>query len=87
MQVSITTLEYFPLSFNTFIEVRFAIKKKSTGENCIFFIFLGKQVKLNIRSGFSIILATDSRSRATPKTLIYVFWINILLRFHQKLLG
>ena len=38
-------------------------------------------------SGFSIILSTNSRRRAIPKTLIHVFSINILLRFHQKLLG
>ena len=76
MQVSITTLEYFPLSFNTFIEVRFAIKKKSTGENCIFLMR-----EINIRNGFLIILGTDS-GRAIPKTPIYyIFWINIFCVF------
>jgi len=42
--------------------------------------------KIDIKNDFSMILTTDSE-RADPKTLRYVFFINILQRFHRKFLN
>ena len=75
-----TTLEYFSVLFNIDIEVRSAIKQNRQVKIAFFF----KCCKINIRSGFLIILVTDSE-RTTPETLGHVLRINILLRFHQKL--
>ena len=69
----------FSLHFNTIIEVKFAIKKKTELVNKAFF---GKKWrKISIRSSFLIILKMDAR-RAIPKTPIYyIFWINIFCVF------
>ena len=78
-----TALEYLSIPFNTVIKVRFAIKKKSTGENSI----VSPKMEKNQYQEWFFDNSGNGCENSEPENRFICIWDRQFIPFSSKVIG